>query len=192
MDIDTTRNTLRCGKALFPAARSLSVLAVLSLLCGCIMDQERRASFAPPPPVYGQIPQNIDDPSYAEAIALNNIKPAFGAEAAIAARENRPHGALAFSSGCGLKDRFDRDLTFAYRFSDGRTQLGLDVASDLWETKFEGAKIAFRYKLQEPGKRERASCLYDSPVQGLIGSVYNELIERDINTVWDALEDLGL
>lgn len=178
------------------AGMVLSLLTVISL-GGCASDS-RYARLAPAPPSYGQIPDINDQFSYAalrnDPQALNGITPALGAGRGDVApqQEQRASFSAALRSSCDIKDRFDRDLTLSYRFADGRTRIGLDVDADVMAARVDGIKFAFRYKLQKPGKKERADCLYESPVQGLVGSAYNELFLREKDTVWNALEERGL
>lgn len=161
------------------------------LLGACITDDDVHSRFTPPPPSYG-VRDFRDNPAYADAVELSRISPAMGTEASGAALPEPVKTKASFRADCKIKDRFDRDLTLAYRFSDGRTQLGLDVKGRLHKGEFEGVKFALKYKLSPPGKKEKTNCLYDSPVQGLIGSAYNELFERTHETVWDELDDAGL
>lgn len=99
--------------------------------------------------------------------------------------------------GCKIKDRFDRKDTIAYNFSDGQSRLAfklnMEGPSLFNPTNFEfkGAMLRFTYKLQPETKR-KGHCLYSSPVQGLVGSVYNEMFNREYDTVWHELRARGL
>lgn len=177
-------------KGVASAGRFYAFIFSTLLLGACITDDEIHSRFTPPPPSYG-MRDFRDNPAYADAVELSRITPAMGTEAPDAALQ-APKARVAFSADCKIRDRFDRDLTLAYRFRDGRTQLGLDVKGSLHKGEFDGVKFELKYKLSPPGKKEKTRCLYDSPVQGFIGSVYNELFERTHETVWDELDDAGL
>lgn len=99
--------------------------------------------------------------------------------------------------GCSIKDRFDRSSTFAYNFSDGQSQLAFDLnakgptLSDPGRFELKGAVVRFTYKLQNI-KSRKEHCRFASPVQGLTGSIYNEFVARDSDTIGQELKAKGL
>ncbi|HEY8191527.1 MAG TPA: hypothetical protein VIG74_03815, partial [Alphaproteobacteria bacterium] len=121
------------------AGRFYAFLFSTLLLGACITDDDIHSRFTPAPPSYG-MRDFRDNPAYADAVELSRISPAMGTEASGAALPELPKTKTAFRADCKIKDRFDRDLTLAYRFSDGRTQLGLDVKGSLHKGEFEGVK----------------------------------------------------
>lgn len=95
--------------------------------------------------------------------------------------------------GCSLKNRFDRSSTLAYHFANqqSRLQLNLDVdgpkLSDPSRLVLEGVSLRFTHKFQAiPTAKEK--CRYASPVQGIFGSLYNEIYLRDTDTVFEEIE----
>lgn len=99
--------------------------------------------------------------------------------------------------GCSIKDRFDREATIAYNFADGQSRIALDLnargptLSNPGRMEFKGIQMRFTYKMQKYQKpKER--CLYASPVQGLIGSLYNEFSLRENDTVIQELRAKAL
>ncbi len=98
-------------------------------------------------------------------------------------------------AGCGFRDRFDRDGALAYNFDGGRKRLALHM--DMGNVGLGGVEVdqmmvQFKYKLQDPPKRHKDGCRYDSHFQGLVGSAYNEMFMRRNDTVWDELRDRNL
>ena len=182
------------GGTLKTVTRLCAALISTCLLSSCITDSRTYTQYAPLPPSYGQ-PPDLQGDSYATAEALNAIRPAMDAtdsySDADAALQHRVRERAALNASCDLKDRFDRDATLSYRFEDGRSQLGFKLNADPTQMEFHGAKISFRYKLQEPGKKERVNCLYESPVQGLVGSAFHEMFDRKTDNIWDKLDDRG-
>ena len=86
---------------------------------------------------------------------------------------------------CRMHHRFDRDGMLAYRFGDNnRNRLSLHVGLDgpdlgnPLNMDVEDAALRYTRKLGNYQNR-RGSCLYPSKVQGLIGSIYNELYQRE-------------
>lgn len=91
---------------------------------------------------------------------------------------------------CSIKDRFDRGAVFAYEFGEkDRSRVAFDVGGlNLSNTGIKDARISFTYRLQADKPRKQR-CRYASAYQGLIGSGYNELVERQGNdTVWHEAE----
>lgn len=95
--------------------------------------------------------------------------------------------------GCSIKDRFDRGATLAYNFSDGQSRLEFKLdgkgpsLSDPGRMEFKGVALRFRYQLQDI-KKPKEHCLYNSPVQGLVGTIYHELVDREQDTVVQELK----
>ncbi len=97
----------------------------------------------------------------------------------------RDDSATAGLKGCRPQDRLDREGTLAYQFGeDEKSRLALHMSIDgpsfSNPARFEVEKIALRYtfKFQEH-KNKKERCLYPSRYQGLIGSTYHELYNRD-------------
>jgi hypothetical protein len=99
--------------------------------------------------------------------------------------------------GCSIRDRFDRKATLAYNFSDEQSELAFNLNArgptfdNPTRMEFRGAEIRFTYKMQKY-KTPKERCLYASPFQGLIGSVYNEFSQRKHDTVIQELRAQGL
>lgn len=99
--------------------------------------------------------------------------------------------------GCSIKDRFDRKSTLAYNFSDDQSKLALNLSirgpslTDPGRLEFRGGEIRFTYQMQKY-KKPIERCRYASPVQGLVGSAYNEFFLRDNDTIRQELRAKGL
>jgi hypothetical protein len=111
---------------------------------------------------------------------------------------DRPQPLVTLSMrGCSIKDRFDRSSTLAYNFSDGQSRMEFNVnargptLSDPGRFEFKGIGLRYTYKFQKI-KSRKERCRFESPVQGLIGSAYNEFYLRDSDTVWQELHAKGL
>lgn len=171
----------RCAKQLLAA-----LLAVCFILTGCSSD---RAHYAPPPPEYRHPPAT----DYA-AYQLQDIAPSAFSTTGVSADEraalDQRRAALSNLKGCKVQDRFDRDSALAYNFSDGQSRLALHMDVD-GMTEVDEVMLRYRFKFQ-PDKDKKARCRYTSSFQGLAGSVYNEFVRRDDDTVWDHLEERGL
>ena len=99
--------------------------------------------------------------------------------------------------GCSIKDRFDRSSTLAYNFEDGKNRLEFNLDgkgptfSDPGRLEFKGVGVRFVHKFQNI-KSPKERCRYESPVQGLVGSVYNEFYLRENDTVFQELHAKGV
>jgi len=92
---------------------------------------------------------------------------------------------------CRLRDRFDSRDIIAYNFSDRKSRVGLKLDMDtpgFSGTEVRSVMVNFHYRFQ-PEKAKREECLYDSPWQGLAGSGYNEVFERDQPVIYDELDE---
>ena len=100
--------------------------------------------------------------------------------------------------GCSIKDRFDRKASIAYNFSDDQSRIAFNAKikgpsfSDPGRLEFRGLELRFTYKLQKDRKSKKQHCLYNSPVQGVIGSLYNEFSARESDTIVQELRAKGL
>jgi len=194
----TAKSTAKQIKTL--AGRFCVLAITLFMVSGCATDS-RRYALAPPPPAFNPANAAL---AMTRPADLNDITPAsmegFTAapiadsttlsdaeiSAAMAARRK------AFVSECSIGDRFDRDLTLAYNFSDGQTRLGLDIDGLSYDSlNIEAVKLEFRYRFSA-GKAKKEKCRYESGFQGLVGSAYNEFVRREHNTIWNDIEDRGL
>ena len=98
---------------------------------------------------------------------------------------------------CSLGDRFDRGSDLALMMNEGHSRLGLDVELEGMELdnagqfEVQGFMLRFDHKFQK-GRFKNTACLYPAAVQGLVGSVYNELWRREDGHVLNELEDKGL
>ncbi len=183
------------------AAWKLCVLTLWVLLCAsltaCGTDKGRSLGFEPPPEESWNTSQGGQDGgNFAPGGAM-----AGKTEILIPGTPNsydlpKPITTLAMR-GCSIKDRFDRKSTLAYNFEDGQSQLALNMRvrgpsfSDPGRLEFRGAEMRFTYKLQKT-KNKKEHCRYASPVQGLLGSAYNEFALREEDTIVQELRAKGL
>ena len=174
---DAASNTVLSGAA---SGRFYVLVLALFVLSACGSTRDHADRLAPPPPAFdysadpyggvnapytGETPEFIatDLPTPAETrAALNTEKPAVK---------------------CGLKDRFDRSATLAYNFTD-QSRLALKMSLD--GTEVERAMLRFTYKFQKH-RDKKAACRVESKVQGLVASVYHELVTRKEDTIWQEL-----
>ncbi len=162
------------------------LLLVILALTGCVTSES--ASLAPHPPRFNPYAPR-------EAITEMAIEPASGSasgmEQQIASDEDIDE-TLALSQetvpeGCNVKDRFDRKAVLAYEWG-GRNRVGFDVDGIGFDSlDVEQVKVQYRLRFQEY-KTKKERCRYTSNWQGMIGSGYNELIERENDTVWQELK----
>ncbi len=168
-----------------------SMLACGLSACSSAPEKKAAASFSSGHVI---IRNGFDVPPSPES--LNDIQTAAGDARRGSMSES--YEALAYDdsappSHCRLKDRFDRKELIAYHFADGKTRLGLKVdmdgfgLSDMGGFDMQGALVNFRYRFQAI-KKPREKCLYQSSWQGLLGSGYNELVEREDYTVYEELD----
>ena len=168
--------------------RAVFIFMLTLGLCGCATLD---TADAPPnrESIGTVIVRNNVDPYPTSALGLNNIAPAAGRT--MPARPGR--FSYSGAASCRLQDRFDRREVIAYNFADGQSRLGLKLGVDGFSLSDAGrfsvteAKLTFRYRF-EPLKKGREKCLYESPWQGLAGSGYNELVQREEHTVYEALD----
>lgn len=170
---------------LFGAAggKFITLVLVLCALTACGSADRERMSPAPPPPHFDPA-TDINAPGSSDitlrtASALQLVEPQ--SQTALGIATDPP-----IAAGCRFKDRFDRSSALSYRFADNHAKLALNMSMDgLTPNR---AMLRFSYKFQAiPKAKEK--CLYNAPVQGVIGSVYNELVERDTHTVWQTLRE---
>lgn len=124
----------------------------------------------------------------------------------ITRRTDQTAKAVESSGDCRLKDRFDRDATLAYNFSDHQSRLALHLDLDGPNlgnpTRLEVEEVMLRFTHRFKANRfktdrpRKSFCLYDSHFQGIVGSVYNEIYMRDGKNAFDEavdkLEEHGL
>ena len=178
---------------------SLSIMAISLLLGGCLSDQpdtshlfNTRADYlitarpvSPPVPAH-----QVTDRRTPYGPAVVPDKEGQAVIAAYRARKN------VSGDDCSLGDRFDRSADLAYDFSDGKSRLALDLDVEGldWDSvgSFEVNEVMLRYRFRfQGGQKPDERCRVASPLQGLIGSVYNELTQREGDTVWKELDDRG-
>lgn len=92
------------------------------------------------------------------------------------------------TGGCSGTDRFDTKGLLAFYSEDRRKRLSLHAGG------FSEVLVRYSLKLPSGKKKEdgykKASCLRDSKVQGVLGSLYNELnMKRDEKNAFEELRD---
>ncbi len=94
---------------------------------------------------------------------------------------------------CSIKDRFDRKGVLAYYSADRTKRLSFHTGS------FDEAMFRYSFKLSKKldrKDRKKINCLYNSRVQGILGSVYNEFNLREgdnaLDEAFDEIEERGL
>ncbi len=178
----TQPGTGSTGRRIYAAAYAALCLLTLS---ACSVTPERLFS-APAPP---------DDWRSKDFVAEDPLRPLQQANP-VTEREIRDAQQKAVLNavpqGCSIRDRFDNSALVAWRFNDNRSRVGLKLKmdgpslSDPGNFEFKAVTIRFTHQLQKtPHKKER--CLYAAPLQGVVGSLYNELYVREDNTVWQEL-----
>jgi hypothetical protein len=171
------------------------LLTAIVILSGCNAHTSH-AKLAPQPPqiqtaYLDKLPHDEPRPS-GNTLALANIEPAAGSAKAPSARAVQSgYNNAQNLKGCSVQDRFDKDAALAYQWGRShRNRVSLDV-DGLEFSPFGGSsadieqvRIEYRLKLQgKKSKKER--CRGHHNWQGLIGTGYRELIDREENTVWD-------
>jgi hypothetical protein len=174
--------------AAFGSFLYIIICALTLAACGSLQDGgSSRVSLAPPPPQFIPGPEGLmafagSDPDTLIITSDRPLRYADRADVPVSGAVN------AAPDDCAIKHRFDRSAAIAYNFSDNKSRLALNMGLD--GTSVEKAMIRFTYKFQ-PLKSKKERCLYNSPVQGLVGSVINELVIRKDDTVWHELKAKG-
>ncbi len=166
-------------------------LALCALLTsGCAGPERRSLSFDPPPESsWASTARPAGDLSFIPGKSEAILLPGDTGEA-------QPMATLAMR-GCSIKDRFDRSSTLAYHFNGGQERVELDVSakgpsfSDPGRFEVKGVAIRFVHKFQNI-KSRKERCRFESPVQGLIGSAYNEIYMRQDDTIMHELNARNL
>jgi hypothetical protein len=101
------------------------------------------------------------------------------------------------SSGCRPQDRIDRNGALAWIFGkEKRSRVALHMSfdgPDFSEPLPALEEVSLRYTLKfQKHKKKKERCLFPSARQGLIGSIYNELYQREGTNAFDEAIDLGL
>lgn len=154
------------------------LISALLLLTACGSSSGDRLSLAPPPPPFSPSAMADGGPDQLTLVQTTALQYA-DTNAAAKGLDTDKGG-----KPCRMKDRFDRSSALSYRFADNQSKLALKLGLD--GVTVNRAMLRFSYKFQ-PYKSPKERCLYDAPVQGLVGSVYNELIDRKDGTVWQEL-----
>lgn len=100
--------------------------------------------------------------------------------------------------GCSIKDRFDRTAALAYIYNEERSRLSLHLGlegpsfSDPDRFEVDHVMVRFTHKFGKLSSKQKRKCLYPSHFQGIAGSVYNELVERENYTIWHELRERGM
>lgn len=158
-------NKTRIYFSTIQSAVCASLMVALLSLTACGTAQNTHTLLAPPPPAFTPTPGAGDN---SLTITLNDVRPLQYADRTNLSRTGAPEG-------CNLKQRIDRSSALAFNFDDNQSQLALKLKLD--KADVESTMIRFTHKFQAlKSKRER--CLTNNKVQGVIGSLYNELIGR--------------
>lgn len=105
-----------------------------------------------------------------------------------------PSEVLALSSSkmlkkCRIKDKFDRKALLAYEWDDGE-RLSLDV-DGIGMDSTEISKVYLQYKISlQPELKKKDPCKYASSYQGIVGSMYNELVIHEGQNLYDEVDFL--
>lgn len=160
-----------------------AIIGVLALsACGFMQDAgATRVSLAPPPPQLNPAMLAFAGTA-ADTLIITADRPLNYTTPA-----DLPAGGVNVNpdNDCALRHRFDRSAALAYNFADNKSRLALNMS--LSEGTVEKTMLRFTHKFQ-PYKSKKERCLYNSPVQGLIGSITNELVLRKDHTVWYELK----
>lgn len=174
------------------AGKFMAMFALLTF-SACSTSGSYNVTLAPLPPGHSEMAASGHG-SPMTGQQANRITPAAGKKTyRETARQERAVLAVGTRSApdCSVKDRFDRDALFAYEFgTQGRNRVAFDVDGlNMDSTEIEEVKISFTYRLQADRPRKER-CRYKSNYQGLIGSGYNEMVQRDSgHTVWHEIRD---
>jgi len=97
--------------------------------------------------------------------------------------------------GCDIGDRFDRGATLAYNFKDDQSRIALHLNmegpqfSDPSHFQVNSVMVRYTHKFSKPPASKREKCRFQSSVQGLLGSAYNEFFIRNSFTVWKEIRN---
>ena len=169
--------------------RAMFLLSILILLSGCsnnigAFNTQQRVE----PPIYSSSddynPEEIDD--YPITEHSNNYKN-IDIETVLA---NNQKTKSVSRKNCNIMDRFDRKLLLSYEQDGGNTKYGFDVDGIL-STNSKKRNIMFSYKKKlNPSTIKKKPCRFNSNIQGLLGSVYNEVFLRQDDTVWSDIKEI--
>ncbi len=162
------------------------MLIITTGLSGCSFESRstktpiERLDFSSPTAVMGEVQQGLTVADY-DPKALEN-------PAKVGLSENESK-----ALGCSIRDRFDKTATLAYNFDDDQSRLALHLGvdgggiGDISQMEFKSVLIRFTHKFSKPPESKREKCRFQSNVQGLVGSAYNEFFLRNNYTVWQEL-----
>ncbi len=191
-----------------PADRSGAVLRIFCklglalLLSACTGETERRetvsTSYFRALPYQNQAFNSNTTSAEYTARALSRLGRGATREDLVSGdRSNPAYKAALQQSGapqCSVGDRFDSRNTLAFDMGGGK-RLGLNMDVDMENMvrpSLNKMKVEFRMKFGGPDKDKKSACRYDSQLQGLAGSAFNEIFRRRDNTIWGELEDYGV
>ena len=167
-----------CFLSLFSGFNTLKSIVIFSLMllvsaCG---SAKKRADIveALPPPNFDSKELSYDhDPEIMERVQGIEIENVSGFP-----QEGLALNAHEVIKSCRIKDRFDRKALLAYEWSGGE-RLSLDVDGlGIGSQKIDKVYLQYKISLQ-PELEKRDPCKYASAYQGLLGSVYQELVVHE-------------
>lgn len=179
-------------KRLGPAKlRRLSLVLGCSLITGaCLSNENTVTSLAPAPPHDPAVDQAELSDEEIQQYKLAAMQPASGPTT------TKKKDDYAASLNCRPSERLDRQAAVAYQWgNDQRNRLSFDM-DGLELNPFGGSsaqieKIRFEYRLKlQKHKNKKEKCKGTNNWQGMVGSGYRELIEREENTIWDEAKEL--
>lgn len=88
---------------------------------------------------------------------------------------------------CRLKDRIDRKSVFSFRSEDGQKILAFKMKTS--GTEVSQAMVRFTYHFGQAPKEKHAHCRDDSPLQGLLPSVYRMLSDDRDQSILEELKN---
>lgn len=185
------KNKAKCiWTYLYSGILSVSLLT----LSGCVTS-EKSVALAPNPPEHRFLQPETSaslDPSQIYDNSLETPVVHAAADAATSLTYAPPEAVAVSLSpekiggGCSIQDRFDRKALIAYEWD--RSRLSMDV-DGIGGGKLDEVRLEYKIRLQ-PEKPKKLKCRYPSKWQGLVGSGYNELVERKDDTVFEEVREL--
>jgi len=173
--------------------RAMFLLSLSILLSGCsnnigVFNAKQRVE----PPIYSSFKnidlEEIDNYSIAKYDAKHSdVYKNLDIETVLANNERSKSNNR---RNCRITDRFDRKLLLSYEQDGGNTKYGFDI-DGLLSTSGKKRNIVFSYKKKlNASAIKKKPCRFNSNLQGLLGSVYNEVFLRKNDTVWGDIKDL--
>lgn len=165
----------------------MALLAVLSFfLTGCVSSSSdsQLSYLAPPPPAQDMANVSYDEMMTIEAMDTKIVAASIPTAAQYKTNMQEPD--------CTMRQRLDRDNDLAYQWGDDQRHRlsfdveGLDLSPFGGSLEIENVRLEYKIRLQK-FKEKRERCRGGNNWQGLVGSGYREILQKNRYELMDTL-----